>query len=77
MPFDRKWITTKAIVTIPSKIFVTVRNMNKIKFRLEIVSSFVSVSLRPTAENIIDNMMVKIVIFLILASVEENGFLST
>ena len=62
---------------IPSKIFVTVRNMNKIIFKLEIVSNLVSVSLRPKAENIIEKVMVRIVIFLILASVEEKGFLRT
>ena len=62
---------------IPSKIFVTVRNMNKIIFKLEIVSNLVSVSLRPKAENIIEKVMVRIVIFLILASVDEKGFLRT
>ena len=62
---------------IPSKIFVTVRNMNKIIFKLEIVSNLVSVSLSPKAENIIERVIVRIVIFLILASVEEKGFLRT
>ena len=70
-------MTTKAIVTIPSKMFVIEINKNKIMFKLEIVSSFVSVSLKPKAENIIEKMMVKNVIFLILFSVDEKGFLST
>ena len=77
MPFVRKWMTTKAIVTIPSKMFVIEINKNKIMFKLEIVSSFVSVSLKPKAENIIEKTMVKNVIFLILFSVDEKGFLST
>ena len=70
-------MTTKAIVTIPSKMFVTDINKNRIIFKLEIVSSLVSVSRKPTAENRIEKKMVRNVIFFIRASVDENGFLST
>ena len=67
---------TKIIVTMPRKIFVTEIIMNKSRFILPRNSLLAKVSRNPSAENVMDSIIVIAMNFFTRASVEANGFLS-
>ena len=76
MPFVRKVMKTKTIMTMPRKTFVTEMITNKYKFILPKNSLLLNVRRNPRAENVMDKINVIAMNFLTRVSVEANGFLS-